>query len=319
MPNRDTYTSGHGWINYAAALEMTLYNGCMLKYGDQLLGLETGDPCEFKTWEQFWSAYIQQQLNCIRNTFIQQRIIDSLRYKHFATPLGSALHDLCMAGCKDLHTPQIEGGLNLGFFECVGYATVVDSLCAIKKLVFEDHKLSMAEVIEALRCNFEGKEDIQQMMRSVPCYGNNDAYADTIAKAIEKFSADYSRTYSRELGVQLDLRYVPVTSHIPFGRVVSATPNGRKAGELNVKLSPSCVAGDEGTQKLVSLIRAFCDLKLWHLQFNIINRSTLLAARKEPDKYRNLIVRVAGYSAYFVDLSPELQQDIITRTEHSTF
>jgi formate C-acetyltransferase len=358
MPNRDTYTSGHGWINYAAALEMTLYNGRMLKYGDQLLGLETGDPCEFKTWEQFWSAYIQQQLNCIRNTFIQQRIIDSLRYKHFATPLGSALHDLCMAGCKDLHTPQIEGGLNLGFFECVGYATVVDSLCAVKKLVFEDHKLGMAEVIEALRCNFEGKEDMQQMMRSVPCYGNNDAYADTIAKAIEKFSADYSRTYSRELGVQLDLRYVPVTSHIPFGRVVSATPNGRKAGEplsegssasqgadlngptavllsnfdsknndykeraarlLNVKLSPSCVAGDEGTQKLVSLIRAFCDLKLWHLQFNIINRSTLLAARKEPDKYRNLIVRVAGYSAYFVDLSPELQQDIITRTEHSTF
>ena len=92
----------------------------------------------------------------------------------------------------------------------------------------------------------------------------------------------------------------------------------RAARLLNVKLSPGCVAGDEGTQKLVLLIRAFCDLKLWHLQFNIINRDTLLAARKEPDKYRNLIVRVAGYSAYFVDLSPELQQDIITRTEHST-
>jgi formate C-acetyltransferase len=149
--------------------------------------------------------------------------------------------------------------------------------------------------------------------------------------------------------VHLDLRYVPFTSHVPFGKVVSATPNGRKAYTplsdgssasqgadangptavllsnfasknydyreraarlLNIKFTPACVAGEEGTEKLISFIKSWCDLKLWHVQFNVINKETLLAAKKDPDKYRGLIVRIAGYSAYFVDLSPDLQDDL---------
>jgi len=167
---------------------------------------------------------------------------------------------------------------------------------------------------------------------------------------------DFAHKYSQELGVHLDLRYVPFTSHVPFGKVVSATPNGRKAWSpladgssashgadvngptaillsnfktknydyreraarlLNIKLSPKVVEGEEGTAKLVSFLRTFCDLKLWHIQFNIINKETLLAAQRDPERYKGLIVRVAGYSAYFVDLSPDLQDDIIRRTEHS--
>ena len=355
MPNRDTYTSGCAYINFAAALEMTLYNGRMKKYGDERIGLETGDPRNFNTWEEFWNAYLAQQINFIKHAYIQQHHIIQLRARHFAAPLASALHDLCMQHCIDLHQPQIPGGINLGYFECIGYGTVVDSLSAIKKLIYEEKKLSMAEVIDAVQNNFEGKEDVRHMLMNVPCYANNDPYADSIAKAIDKASVEFAHKYSQELGVHLDLRYVPFTSHVPFGKVVSATPNGRKAWTplsdgssashgadkngptailmsnfatknydyreraarlLNIKFTPKCVAGDEGARKLVSFIRTFCDLRLWHVQFNVINKQTLLAAQRDPEKYRGLIVRIAGYSAYFVDLSPDLQNDLIARTEH---
>jgi pyruvate formate-lyase/glycerol dehydratase family glycyl radical enzyme len=355
MPNRDTYTSGCAYINYAAALEMTLYNGRMQKHGDELIGLETGDPAKFTDWEQFWNAYLAQQLNFIKHAFIQQQIIINLRHQHFAAPLGSALHDLCVENCLDLHTPHIPGGIDLGYFECIGYGTVVDSLATIKKLVFEEKKLTMAEIIDALKNNFEGKEDLRALLANSPCYGNNDPYPDAIAKEIDRTSQEFTKKYAKELGVHLDLRLVPFTSHVPFGKVISATPNGRfaytplsdgssashgadingptavllsnfasknydyrerAARLLNIKLSPQCVEGDEGTEKLVSFIKTFCDLKLWHIQFNIINRATLLAAQQDPDKYRNLIVRIAGYSAYFCDLSKDLQDDLIARTEH---
>ncbi|MGF7186951.1 formate C-acetyltransferase, partial [Desulfitispora alkaliphila] len=358
MPNRDTYTSPNAYINFASAVEMTLYNGKTLLTEDESFGLETGDPTNFKTWDEFLEAYLTHQRNLIKHAFIQQHTIINLRPNHFAVPLGSALHDLCMDTCKDLHTPQIEGGIEMGYFEFMGYGTVVDSLAAIKKLVFEDKKVTMAELIEAVRTNFEGKEALRQMLLNAPKYGNNEPYADEIAKLLDREAVKFANKYSLELGVHLDLRLVPFTSHVPFGKVVGATPNGRKAWSplsdgssashgadvkgptaamlsnfssknydyreraarlLNVKFSPATVAGEEGTNKLASFIRTWCDLKLWHVQFNIINKETLLAAQKDPDKYRSLIVRIAGYSAYFVDLSPDLQNDLIARTEHTSF
>lgn len=355
MPNRETFTSPCAYINYAAALEMTLYNGRLKKYDGERLGLETGDPLSFQTWEAFWNAYTAQQTNLIRHAFIQQGIINRLRPVHFSAPLASALHDLCMENCRDLHSTNIEGGINLGYFECIGFGTVIDSLAALRKLVYDEKKLTMKELLEALARNFEGKEAVRQMLAHAPAFGNNDPYADAIGKAIDRVSVEYARKYSQELGVHLDVRYVPFTSHVPFGKVISATPNGRLAWTplsdgssasqgadlngptavllsnfhtknydfrerasrlINLKLSPRCVAGNEGTRKLVSLIRTWCDLRLWHVQFNIINRETLLAAQREPDKYRGLIIRIAGYSAYFVELSPDLQNDLIARTEH---
>lgn len=357
MPNRDTYTSGCAYINFASAVEMTLYNGRTKVTGDEIIGLETGDPKNFKTWEDFWNAYVAQQTNFIKHAFIQQHIIINLRPRHFAAPLLSSLHDLCMASCKDLHSPKIEGGIDLGYFELIGFGTVIDSLAAVKKLVYDDKRLTMEELLEALEVNFEDKEAVRQMLVNAPKYGNNDSYADEIGKAIDREALKFTKQYSKELGVHLDLRLVPFTSHVPFGKVISATPNGRKAYTpladgssashgadakgptavllsnfntknynyreraarlLNIKLSPATVAGDLGTKKLVSFIKTWSDLKLWHLQFNIINKETLLAAKKDPDRYRGLLVRVAGYSAYFVDLSPDLQDDIIGRTEHST-
>ncbi len=357
MPNRDTYTSPCAYINFASAVEMTLYNGKTMQNGDEVIGLETGEATDFNTWEEFFNAYLAQHNNFLKHAFIQQHTIINLRPKHFAVPLGSALHDLCMKNFKDLHTPKIEGGIDLGYFEFMGYGTVVDSLSAIKKLVYEDKKVTMAELIDALKSNFEGKESLRQMLLNAPKYGNNEGYADEIAKVLDEECLKFTKKYSQELGVHLDLRLVPFTSHVPFGKVVGATPNGRKAWSplsdgasashgcdvkgptavllsnfnsknynyreraarlLNIKFNPATVAGNEGTEKLVSLIKTWMDLKLWHLQFNIINKDTLLKAKKDPEKYRGLIVRIAGYSAYFVDLSPDLQDDLIARTEHST-
>lgn len=355
MPNRDTYTSPNAYINFAAALEMVIYNGRMLKYGDELLGLETGRFEDFKSFDEILEAYLKQQRYFIKHAFIQQREIIRLRAQHFASPLGSALHTLCRDTYTDIHQPKIEGGIDLGYFEYMGYATVIDSLAAIKKLVFEDKTITLSELKEALEHNFQGYEVIRQQLLNAPSYGNDDPYTDWIGKLLDREGQEFSKKYSSELGVHMDLRIVPFTSHVPFGKVVSATPNGRyayiplsdgsspsqgadingptaillsnyatknynrneHAGRLiNIKLSPACVKGEEGTEKLVHFIEAWRDLKLWHLQFNVLNTDTLREAQKHPENYRNLLVRIAGYSAYFTELTKDLQDDIILRTEH---
>ncbi len=354
-PNRDTYTSGCVYVNFGAALEMLMYNGRLMHYGDELIGLETGDVCEMKTWEEFYEAYKKQHNNLLHKAFQQQHIVDRLRPEHFAAPLSSCLHNLCMESALDLHTHKIPGGVDYSYFEFLGYATVTDSLAAIKKLVFEDKKLTMKEVLEAMKADFVGYEPIQEMLKAAPRYGNNDAYADAIAKDIDRFTQVEAAKSTKERGVHVDVRYVPITSHVPFGKILSATPNGRKAWTalsdgtsashgadqqgptavllsnyhtknygmtnrasrlLNIKLSPKAVAGEEGTRKIMDIIRTWCDLKLWHLQFNVMNRSTLIAAQKDPSNYRNLLVRIAGYSSFFCDMSRELQNDVIERTEH---
>ena len=355
MPNLDTFTSPCPYVNLGAALELTLRNGRMKIYGDELLTIETGEIDHFNTWNDFWKAYLKQQEYLVKQAFKQQYIVTKVREKHFAAPLASSLHALCLKNHKDLHCAHIDGGVDLGYFDFIGFGTVVDSLCAIKEMVFEKNKMTLQKLCEVLGKNFEGHEEIRQRLMKAPKYGNNDPIADEMAKAIDLQGVEFAHKYSKKIGFHMDLRYVPVTSHVAFGKVVAATPNGRKAGMnlsdgssashgadvkgptavlmsnynsknrgyheraarlLNIKLSPACVSGEDGTHKLMSFIRGFCDLKLWHLQFNVINQATLLAAKKDPERYKDLLVRVAGYSAYFVDLSPELQDDIIDRTEH---
>ena len=355
MPNRDTYLAPCAYINFAAALEMTLYRGRMKKYGDEKIGIDFGAPESFETWEGFFHAYLAQQTNFLKQAFLQQYTIIKLHPQHFAWPLGSLLHDLCLKDGKDIHEANIEGGIDLGFFDFIGYATVVDSLAAIKKLVYDEKRVTWDELLASLSANFEGHDITRAYLKHAPKYGNDDSYADDIARALDRACLDFTEKYSKKLGVHLDLRYVPFTSHVPFGKVVSATPDGRQAFTplsdgasasqgadengptavllsnyasknrdrrdraarlLNIKFSPSCVAGEQGTKKLVSFIRTWCDLRLWHVQFNVINQETLLAAQREPEKYRNLMVRIAGYSAFFVDLSRDLQNDLIARTDH---
>ncbi|MBE6112374.1 MAG: glycyl radical protein [Peptococcaceae bacterium] len=357
MPNRDTFTSGGVYINFASAIEMMMYNGRTFKTGDELLGIETGDVETFETWDDVWNAYVIQAKNLLRHAFIQQKNINRLREKHFAAPMLSAMHDLCMENALDLHTEFIPGGVDIGYFESMGFGTVVDSLAAIKKLVFDEKVTTLVEIREAMKANFEGYEVLKQRLLNAPKYGNNDPYADEIGKACDLVCSEFTDKYSKSLGIEYCLRYVPFTSHVPFGKVVGATPNGRvayfplsdgssashgcdtngptavmlsnyftknpgfhdrAARLLNIKFDPSTVAGEDGTKKLASFIRTWCDLKLWHVQFNVINKETLIAAKENPDRYRGLIVRIAGYSAYFCDLSPALQDDLIARTQQTT-
>ncbi|MDR1537996.1 MAG: glycyl radical protein [Clostridiales bacterium] len=355
MPNRDTYTSPCPYINMGAAVELALNNGRMKKYGDELISLETGEAESFKSWDEFFAAFAAQEKYLLRQAFRQQYAVHQLREKYFASPLGSALHELCIRSHKDLHSAHIADGIDIGYFDLIGFGSAADSLAAIKKNVFERGIVSMGELKEALSNDFRGYEALRQRLISSPSYGNNDPYADSIAKEIDFIAASYASKYAKSLGFDMDLRYVPVTSHIPLGKVVGALPNGRKSGVflsdgasashgadangptsillsnsrtkntayknrasrlLNIKLNPSSVKGYDGLRKLVSFIKSWRDLKLWHLQFNIINQETLEKARKDPESYRGLLVRVAGYSAYFVDLTPDLQADIIMRTQH---
>ena len=355
LPNRDVYLTGHCQINMGAVMEMTLFGGRLSLKNNRKYGPDTGDPRSFASYDEFWQAFTTQLRYFMRHVLLQNQIFDSFKSEFLAAPFMSMLHDLCFDQCRDIHQGDQEGSLKIGFWEPTGFATAVDSLAAIKKLVFEDRVLSMDRLLTALQTNFADDPVARQLCLNAPKYGNNDAYADEVGLQFENFCRSLSHGYKTVHGGELDVRYVPVTAHVPFGRVVGATPNGRLAHEplsdgiapqqgadvngptavllsvaetqatpyiegaarlFNMKLSPQAVNGPAGTRRLSALIRTWCDLKLWHIQFNIINNATLVAAQKDPQKYRNLIVRVAGYSAYFVDLSPDLQQEITRRTEH---
>lgn len=351
--NRETYINGGTWLNMGASIEMALNDGKIRAFDNEQLGPNTGDPTEFTSFEQVQDAFKTQQEFLLKHAAIAQSVADQIKPQYIASPLFSCLHDLCMADCKDMHRNDIRGSLDLVPVDAVGYGTASDSLTAIKRLVFEDKTLSMSELVDALSNNFKGKEDIRQLCLNAPKFGNSDKLADSMARWVDTITTEYLTKNPREIGTY-DLRYVPITSHIVSGRVISATPNGRNAGKylsegttashgcdtsgptalltsiadakcthlktrsarlLNLKFTPNSVSGHDGTKKFVAFLRTWLNLKLWHIQFNILNKKTLLEAQKDPEKYRNLIVRVAGYSAYFSELSLNLQNEIIERTE----
>ncbi len=351
--NRETYNTGCASINLGAVMELTMNNGRIKRLGDKVITIETGDPRTFKTYDEFFAAYRAQNEYILKNAFIQQIVADKVKPQILAAPLTSLFVGACRDAAVDIND-HVPNSIEEHFVDSVGFATLIDSLTAVKKLVFEDKVITMDELLKALDADFEGYEVLRQQLLNAPKFGNGDAYADAVGRSVDKVTSDYLASHRGANGEFFSYRIVPVTSHIPGGKVVSATPDGRKAGEylsegvsashgaegngptgvllsnkrikhegnmeraarlLNVKLSPSTMAGEEGTRKLVALIRAWCDLKLWHVQFNVINKDTLLKAKEEPENYRDLIVRVAGYSAYFVDMSPTLQDELIGRAE----
>ncbi|MBI5504590.1 MAG: glycyl radical protein, partial [Deltaproteobacteria bacterium] len=229
MLNRDVVATGGCWVNLGAILEMTLGGGQMKCFSDDCVGVATGDPRDFTTFDELWAAFGIQAENVMRHTFIQQFVADKLKSSHIASPMFSMMHDLCMADCKDIHSGPIKNGLYLGFFDIIGFGTVIDSLAAIKKLVFDDRALTMDELLTALDANFDGHEAIRQMCLNAPKYGNDDPYADSIGRDIEEHFARLAHSQTSAFGGELDLRYVSVTSHVPLGLIVAATPDGRRA------------------------------------------------------------------------------------------
>jgi formate C-acetyltransferase len=358
LPNRETNVTAGGGINYGSVTEMTFRRGRLKVLHDIQFGIDAGDPREWTSFDQVWDAFRRQLLHLAEHVLVQQHLAMKLKPTYFAAPATSMLHDLAMADCRDLHThgEWFEGAIDHSTFEAIGKATAIDSLAAVKHLIFDTKTLTWDELLTAVEMNWEGHEATRQMCLNAPKYGNGIAWVDAIGFDIEAAILEYLHAHPKPHDQAFLLRQIPITFHVPFGKVTWATPNGRpaseylaegisashgmdqkgptvalasiaaardrsyreKAGDLiNMKFSPANVAGEAGTRRLMQVIRTWCELKHWHVQFNIINRSTLLAAQKDPEKYRDLVVRIAGYSAYFVDLSPMQQAEIIARTEEA--
>ncbi len=356
--NRETHCSGNGALNYGAAIEMTLRNGRMKVLGDLKFGVETGDPRQWTSFEQVWDAFGAQILHLAEHVLTQQYVAMRIKPRYFAAPATSMLHDLAMAECRDLHThgDYIPGSIDHSCFEAIGKATAIDSLAAVKHLIYDTKTLTWDELLTAVEDNWEGHEAVRQMCLQAPKYGNGIDWVDAIGFDIETLILDFLHAHPKPHDQYFLMRQIPVTFHVPLGKVTWATPNGRQASEylsegvsashgmdtkgptvaltsiargrnrsyrekggdlINLKFSPATLAGENGTRRLMQVIRTWSRLKHWHVQFNVINKSTLLAAQKHPEQYRDLIVRIAGYSAFFVDLSPMQQAEIIARTEES--
>ncbi|MCJ7422904.1 glycyl radical protein [Candidatus Bathyarchaeota archaeon] len=342
-----------GYFNMPKILEITLNNGTDPKTGKRI-GLETGDPTEFGSFEELFEAS-RKQLNYFVDIKINgNNIIEQLYAEHLPVPFLSLLIDDCIAKGKDYH----DGGAryNTNYIQGVGLGTTTDSLTAIRHHIFDEKHITMKELLGILKTDFDGNESLhQKLLNKTPKYGNDDDYADQVMKAVFEayFEAIDGRPNTK--GGHYRINLLPTTVHIYFGKAVGATPDGRKAGEplsegvspvqgvdrkgptaviksvakidhvktggtlLNQKFTPQLLADETGILKLVQLIRTFFKLDGHHIQFNVVDSNMLRDAQKHPERYRDLIVRVAGYSDYFVDLGADLQNEIIKRTEQKSF
>lgn len=342
-----------GYFNIPKVFEITLNNGFDPRTQKQI-GLQTGDPTTFNTYDEFYSAF-EKQLNHFADIKIKGNIIIERIYaQYMPAPFMSILIDDCIKKGKDYNG----GGAryNSSYIQGVGLGTITDSLSSIKYNVYEKQNLTMGEMLELLKSNFENKKDLRdKLFFETPRYGNDDDAADDITRQVFEsyFAAVDGRPNTKGGHFRVDL--LPTTCHVYFGSVLGATPDGRYANEpvsegispvqgadvhgptsviksaskidhlrtggtlLNQKFTPIFLATDEGIEKVVNLIRTYFRLDGHHIQFNVVNAELLKEAQKHPEKYRDLIVRVAGYSDYFVDLGVDLQNEIINRTEHMSF
>lgn len=342
-----------GYCNWVKILEITLNNGVNPLTGDRI-GLQTGNPLDFKRFDELLAAYRKQMEYFIGIKMKGNNLIDMIYAEHMPVLFLSILVEDCIKRGKDFHA----GGAryNMSYITGVGLGTLTDSLAAIKKVVFDDKSQSLDELIEAMRKDFEGYERLRQMLLNrVPKYGNNDSYADGIMKKVVDIYYETVNDRPTSRGGRYGIELLPTTVHIYFGSVCRATPDGRKAGKplsdgispvqgadregptsviksaakmdqgrfcgtlLNQKFSPQVLKSSEDLNKLSSLVRTYFRLNGHHIQFNVIDAATLRKAQASPEDYRNLIVRVAGYSDHFVNLSKDLQNEIISRTEHESF
>lgn len=354
-----------GWhdaafFNMARVLELTIFNGkcprtcteCGAGCSTPQLGLQTGEFTSFKTFDEFLNAFQKQMEYFVKLLVISDNAVDIAHATRVPLPFLSSL----VADCIKRGRSVQEGGAVYNFTgpQGVGVANVGDSLAAIKYLVYEKKAVSPEELCEALRTNFEGREELRQrLLNEAPKYGNDDDYVDELARLGALIYCREVEKYRNPRGGRFQPGLYPVSANVPLGAMTGATPDGRKAGLpladgvspvsgrdvkgptavassvakldhhiasngtlLNMKFHPSALEGEEGLRKLCSLIRGYFDQKGFHVQFNVVSRETLLDAQKNPDKYRTLVVRVAGYSAYFTALDKAIQDDIIARTEH---
>jgi trans-4-hydroxy-L-proline dehydratase len=342
-----------GYFNLPKVLEITLHNGVDPRTGKKI-GLETGDPLQFQSYDGLFEAF-EKQVNYFIDVKVRgNNVIERLYARYMPAPFLSLLINDCITNGKDYH----EGGAryNTSYIQGVGLGSITDELSAIKHHVFEQKTLLMGDLLAALANNFAGMEGLRQtLLQKTPRYGNDDDRADEVMRSVFEvyFNAVDGRKNTR--GGEYHVNLLPTTVHVYFGSVTGAMPDGRRAWEplsegvspvqgadrrgptavlksvakmdhvrtggtlLNQKFTPALLQKDEDLDKLVYLVRAYFRLDGHHIQFNVVDAATLRAAKKDPEQYRSLIVRVAGYSDYFCNLSEALQDEIIARTEHQSF
>lgn len=342
-----------GYLNTPKILELALNNGIDPISGNKI-GIETGDPATFKTFDDLYAAFEKQLHHIVEIKIKGNQFIERMYAENAPAVFLSVLVDDCIKKGKDYN----DGGprYNTNYIQCVGIGTITDSLSALKKHVFEEKHFQMDEVLKALGGNFEGSEAMRlTFSNKTPRWGNDDDYADSLMKLV--FNSLYNEIDGRPntKGGCYHIDMLPTTCHIYFGSITGATPDGRVAGAplsegispvqgadrngptavikscgkmdhirtcgtlLNMKFMPKLLDGEDGIEKIAKLIRTYFRFDAHHIQFNVVDGKTLRDAQAHPENYRDLIVRVAGYSDYFCDIGKSLQDEIISRTEQMSF
>lgn len=340
-----------GYLNVPKIFELTMNNG-FDKYTNKQIGLKTGNPEDFKSYDELQDAFFKQ-LEYIINVKIRgNNVIEKIFAKHMPSPFMSVL----TTGCKESGKDYNAGGskYNTRYIQVVGIGTITDCLASVKYNVYEQKRFTMKELSAAIDANFEGHEMIHNLvLNHTPKYGNDDDYADNIMLDVFTNVRDRIRGRKSVCGGIYQIDMLPTTCHVYFGSVMTASANGRlkekpvtdgispeKGADtngptavikscskmdhtstggtlLNQKFTPSSIAGQTGIDNVSALIRAYFEMEGHHIQFNVVDRKTLLDAQKHPDEYKDLIVRVAGYSDLFNNLEKALQDEIIERTEQA--
>nr|WP_296263766.1 trans-4-hydroxy-L-proline dehydratase [uncultured Merdimonas sp.] len=340
-----------GYLNIPKVFQLTLFNG-FDEYSGKQIGLKLGYAKDFKTFDELWAAF-KKQLEYIVDVKIRgNNVIEKLYAEDMPAPCLSVVTNDCISKGKDYNA----GGAryNTSYIQGVGIGTVTDCVAAIKYNVYDKKNFTMEELIEAMEHDYEGYDAIYRMVHDKsPKYGNDDDYADNIMQDIFELYRSTITGRPNMKGGKYGVDMLPTTCHVYFGDVILATPNGRKAHKpvsegispeksadthgptavikscskmdhlatagtlLNQKFTPDVVAGEEGLNNMASLIRSYFSMDGHHIQFNVVDRQTLINAQKHPEDYKDLIVRVAGYSDFFRNLDKPLQDEIINRTEQS--
>ena len=342
-----------GYFNLPKILELTLNDGFDKRTGKQI-GLKTGTATDYRTYEELFAAYKAQVQHFMRIKLTGNNIIERIFMKYMPVPFLSVLIEDCIRNGKD----YMCGGAryNSSYVQGVGLGSITDMLTALRYHVYDKKTIAMETMEKALANDFKGFEELQyQLVYHTPKYGNDDDYADEQEVQVLDMYYDVLSGRKSPRGADYRVNMLPTTCHVYFGKVTGATPDGRNAWKvlsegispvqgadtngptavirsaakidhiktggtlLNQKFTPSLLSTEEGCNNLVHLIRAYFRMDGHHIQFNVVDADTLREAQKHPEDYRDLIVRVAGYSDYFNDLGEDLQNEIICRTEQTTF
>lgn len=338
-------------INLGGMIEFVMTNGVNRKSGRKV-SVETGDPKDFKTYEEFKEAVKEQLRYAIRAVVKGSHVIDNVCMDRVVPALSLTFRE-CIENCSDYAWGGAKYNTGNGII-LIGVADLINSMAAVKNLVYDEKKLTMAQLVEALDDDFRGHEFIQQLCKNAPKYGNDNDSVDEIIGEMYTFIADEIESYKSKFGTMTP-GILPVSGNTPFGLEVGALPYGRNAWKpladgvspnggtdtqgpgavlksvskiphdrfvqgtlLNMKVEPEMLNSENGIQQMMALLKSMCSLGVFHVQFNVINRETLLAAQKNPKEYRGLLVRVAGYTAYFTELGKDVQDEIIGRTEQKS-